>query len=265
MSESGCLRDGHFQNLQVEGTTILNTFTIRDDNRWALLGMTSPSLGVNFGAAGSSGTLATADFAVPAATQLVPAAKYVAAVEYIKSLQASNSSITAAQATLLMGFPGAGASTEVAVGGTLAGTWAGADLSTVVLTGGITGSISSTACTTELATVGQQQLVLFHNVTLTDNFLKLLTHAGSELLEACGKIYVSDTDGLAGLELETAVDQPTSADNTIIITGTAAGTTTTILPGSFLYFNCTNPGSADKVAVHGVLLTSGGTVAVSFE
>jgi len=263
MSESGCLRDGHFQNLEVEGITF-DTFTIRDDNRWALLGMTDPSLGVNFGAAGGSGTLVTADMAVPV-SQLVPAARYLAAVEYIKSLQASNSSITAAQATLLMGFPGAGASTEVAVGGTLAGTWAGADLSTVVLTGGITGSISSTACTTELATVGQQQLVLFHNVTLTDNFLKLLTHAGSELLEACGKIYVSDTDGLAGLELETAVDQPTSADNTIIITGTAAGTTTTILPGSFLYFNCTNPGSADKVAVHGVLLTSGGTVAVSFE
>ena len=272
MSESGCLRDGHFQNLEVKGITF-DTFTIRDDNRWALLGMTSPSLGVNFGAAGSSGTLATADFAVPAATQLVPAAKYVAAVEYIKSLQASDSSITAAQATLLLGMPLAGASTVIGPDtgfetDSLAGTWAGPDLSTRVLTGGITEAVISTACTSDVQTIGMQQLVLFHNVTLTNTHtLTLTTHANSELLDACGKIYVSDTDGtsgIAGLELETSISAPGANSNLIQITPTGTGGgVTTILPGSFLYFSCTST-SVDKMAVHGVLLTSGGTVAVAF-
>jgi len=294
MGEVGCLKDGHFQNLQVENTTILdtgditisgtaNTVTIPgtialgaaglgkidDDNRWGMFGMTSQSLAINFGAVGDGAVgPTTALMAVPV-SQLVPVARYIAVSEYIKSLQAADSSITAAQARLLMGLPTATASTQVAVeSDALAGTWCGADVSTVVLTGGITEAVASTASTSDVQTVGMQQLVLFHNVTMTHGHtLTLTTHADSELLAACGKIYVSDTDGssgIAGVELETTASQPTTADNTIIIapTGTGSGVTT-ILPGSFLYFNRTST-ATDINAVHGVLLTSGGVVAITF-
>ncbi len=223
--------------------------------KYALFGLTTPVLARNFGAPGQA-IDSVASLTVPV-TQLVSSENYLAMYRYIRYLMSSGSSLTATQTTELFGTT-AVASTAVTLAAGFTGP--GATLVAQVLNGNVATSFTS-AKATDVATAGGQRLVVFNdNVVTNALFINIELNDGSEFLQGGSKVYVSDTAGSELLELETSATQPTTLDDELIITATG---TTTILKGSYLYYNCTST-AADKTVVHGCLITTGGTVAVSF-
>ena len=84
MAETGCLKDGHFQNLEVESGNIVLSGVIIEP--YVLFGMSSLFLAQNFGAPGNLAGH-TLDALICPSTQTVILSKYHAVSNLIKSIQ----------------------------------------------------------------------------------------------------------------------------------------------------------------------------------
>ena len=288
MAETGCVKDGQFQNLQVKSANFdiaANEFTgsvaVPDlklmtkvgaagnsisVEPWALFGMGSQFLAQNFGAGAVGHTLAS--ITCPS-TQVVPLARYIGASNYIKYLQDSEGTVSVASAELLLTNIGDDTLvTTLTASDALTNAWMGTNVAKCVVTisGIIDNTTTSAASINDLASAaGEQSLVLFNNLKIASGkILKLVSKSDSQFKAAGSSIYVSSTAGSSGpgglVISGTAAGAPANSNTQTILTATG---TATIFPGSFLYFN-TAAATAQGMHVHGVLLTSGGTVAITF-
>ena len=205
MAEVGCLKDGHFQNLEVEsGNIVLNGVVI---DPYVLFGLDSHFLAQNFGAPGNLAGHTTAALTVPT-SQTVTLSKYIAASQYLKHLQnPRDGTITLVQAESLLTNIGADTTiTTVTASGTTLGEWMGTDVvkNVVTITGEITGVTGSTVSANDMTqAVGEQCLVLFDNFKWNGNTgaLTLNHHAGSLYLAAGNNIYRSSQRPYSGINL----------------------------------------------------------------
>ena len=95
------------------------------------------------------------------------------------------------------------------------------------------------------------------NVITASQVLTLTMHADSELNAEGTEVIENATAGLNDMVRSTV---PTDADQTIILTASAADTT--ILPGSYIYGITEN--ATDVVNLKACIRTSGGTIAVTY-
>ena len=283
MAETGCLKDGHFQNLEVESNTkiTMGSFDFGTVSLAARTGLDLSLASFFGGGTRNDSTSNRIDLVCPT-TATVPVRTYAVVSDYIKSIQnTSDGKITVAQATELLGNPdNPPVITDVTLTQGGSSTWLGAgdtnDSRVVVLNATVNGNITTTAADNDISgTVGMQALLLFNNFTFDGvHFVALLNNPANKYLQAGNKVFVSASAGSytsansgksSGLKIGgTTPTEPADADVKTILTSSGA---CTIEKGSYLYFNNVGPSNeaTNCLHVHGVIRTSTGTIAVSFD
>jgi hypothetical protein len=252
MAEVGCLKDGNFQNLQVEGRSEMSGgFTTGVKSQVGVgkfvddmhLSGLNPQWNLNFG-----GPLESQLAPASTINLLTPASRMHQLTEALKPIAGQTAVVSATQATAIFGGVGV-AGADVAV---TAQSFGILNQKVIRLTGNF-GSIDMTD-PGDLTTAGHQSLILFTNNVVTGSaVLKLQFHINNEFLAGSGEIYVSGdgTNSYTKSALSTGHNQ-------LILTDTGAST---ILAGSFIYVHCGH--NTDQLAVKACIRTTGGTIAVT--
>jgi len=211
-----------------------------------MLGL-NPQWNQNFGKAGATGVVANIDDVL---TEPITALKQAIALEGIANQTAV---VSAAQASAIFGGTGVvGTDFAIAAGATAVG----ANQTVVRYTGAVGSTLALTASTTDLASDTHKSLIVFtNNVFTASRVLTLQVHTNNELDASSFEAFVTGA-GTGVLEREAST---TDAHAKIILTASAA--TTTILAGSYIYFEAA--ADTDSMAVKMFIRTSGGTIAVT--
>ena len=131
-----------------------------------------------------------------------------------------------------------------------------ANQSVVRYTGNVGSTLALTASTTDLASDTHKSLIIFtDNVITASQALTLQVHTNNELDASSFEAFVTGA-GTNVLEREATT---TDGHAKIILTASAADTT--ILAGSYIYFEAA--ADTDSMAVKIMIRTSGGTIAVT--
>lgn len=270
MAEVGCLKDGHFQNLQVESTTILDigditisgasdTVTIPGTLKYqtselpliTMMGL-NPTWAFNFG---DPSVPASATAAGAKGNVLTPVGTLYNLSKCLENIANQTAVVSVAQGTALFGATtSVGTDAPIAAGAT--NTLIPADLNITRITGNLGSSLTLTASTIDYQN-NQRALAIFTgNVFTASQSLTLTTHTDAELNAEGTEVVVSG----AGNDIMTREGACTDADASIIITASAADTT--ILPGSYIYLIAEN--NNDVVNIKACFRTTGGTIAVTY-
>ena len=273
MAELGCLKDGHFQNLQVESTTIFentasitisgadDTITIPGTLKYqnaelpliTMMGL-NPTWAFNFGDP-SVATSATAAGAL--ATIITPAGTLYNLSKCLENIAAQTEVVSVVQGTALFGvttvigtdaaIPAAGATSVIIPD----------NLHITRITGNVGTSLVLSASTFNYL-INERALAIFKggNVFAASQVLTLTTHTNAELNAQGCEVVVSGE----GNDIMIRAIAPSDGDSTIILT--ASSTETTILEGSYIYIMAGS--SADQVNYKICLRTTGGTIAVTY-
>jgi len=211
-----------------------------------MLGM-NPQWNQNFGKAGATGVVANVDDVL---TEPITALKLAIALEGVARQTAVPS---AAQTSVIFGGTGViGTDFTIAAGA----TQIAANQSVVRYNGNVGSTLALTASTTDLASDGHKSLIIFNdNVIAASALLTLQVQTNNELDASSFEAFVTGA-GTGVLEREAST---TDLHAKIILT--ASGADTTILAGSYIYFEASN--NTDEMAVKMMLRTSGGTIAVT--
>jgi len=211
-----------------------------------MLGM-NPQWNQNFGKAGATGVVANVDDVL---TEPITALKLAIALEGVAG---QTDAVTAAQASAIFGGTGvAGSDFAIAAGATSIG----ANQTVVRYTGNVGSTLALTASTTDLASDTHKSLIIFtDNVFTASQVLTLQVHTNNELDASSFEAFVTGA-GTGVLEREATT---TDGHAKIILTASAA--TTTVLAGSYIYFEAA--ADTDSMAVKMMIRTSGGTIAVT--
>jgi len=211
-----------------------------------MLGM-NPQWNQNFGKAGATGVVANVDDVL---TEPITALKLAIALEGVARQTAVPS---AAQTSVIFGGTGViGTDFTIAAGA----TQIAANQSVVRYNGNVGSTLALTASTTDLASDGHKSLIIFNdNVITASALLTLQVQTNNELDASSFEAFVTGA-GTGVLEREAST---TDLHAKIILT--ASGADTTILAGSYIYFEASN--NTDEMAVKMMLRTSGGTIAVT--
>jgi len=211
-----------------------------------MLGM-NPQWNQNFGKAGATGVVANVDDVL---TEPITALKLAIALEGVARQTAVPS---AAQTSVIFGGTGViGTDFTIAAGA----TQIAANQSVVRYNGNVGSTLALTASTTDLASDGHKSLIIFNdNVITASALLTLQVQTNNELDASSFEAFVTGA-GTGVLEREA-----TTTDLHAKIILTASGAATTILAGSYIYFEASN--NTDEMAVKMMLRTSGGTIAVT--
>ena len=211
-----------------------------------MLGM-NPQWNQNFGKAGATGVVANVDDVL---TEPITALKLAIALEGVARQTAVPS---AAQTSVIFGGTGViGTDFTIAAGA----TQIAANQSVVRYNGNVGSTLALTASTTDLASDGHKSLIIFNdNVITASALLTLQVQTNNELDASTIEAFVTGA-GTGVLEREAST---TDLHAKIILT--ASGADTTILAGSYIYFEASN--NTDEMAVKMMLRTSGGTIAVT--
>jgi len=211
-----------------------------------MLGL-NPQWNQNFGKFGATGVVANVDDIL---TEPITALKLAIALEGIAGQTAVP---TAAQTSAIFGGTGVvGTDFSIAAGATSIA----ANQSVVRYNGNVGSTLALTASTTDLASDTHKSLIIFNNnVIAASALLTLQVHTNNELDASSFEAFVTGA-GTNVLEREAGT---TDAHAKIILT--ASGAETTILAGSYIYFEAAN--NTDEMAVKMMIRTSGGTIAVT--
>jgi hypothetical protein len=268
MGEVGCLKDGNFQNLQVESNfTIVNTLALAEEpitwsaDRGALpdfiynngiytttLGL-MPTWNANFGAAVAA---ATGPY-VGAADVLTPLERMTRLALSLRGIAKQTSVITTAQSDTLFGSGGI-AGTDVAIAAIA--TPIAADGGVTRLTGNLAASVTMTASADSLPADTNRSLILFTGNTFTaSDVLTLEVHTNMEL-DAESSEFITTTNVTGGTTdyITEREDATTDLHAKVALTNGGGGSTT-ILAGSFIYFERLH--DTDITSVKMCLLTTG--------
>jgi len=237
--------------LAVTGNTTLANFNgmtsfFNEGVGTTMLGL-NPQWNQNFGKFGATGVVANIDDVL---TEPITALKLAIALEGIAGQTAVP---TAAQTSAIFGGTGVvGTDFSIAAGATSIA----ANQSVVRYNGNVGATLALTASTTDLASDTHKSLIIFNNnVIAASALLTLQVHTNNELDASSFEAFVTGA-GTNVLEREATT---TDAHAKIILT--ASGAATTILAGSYIYFEAAN--NTDEMAVKMMIRTSGGTIAVT--
>ncbi len=219
-----------------------------------LLGL-NPTWNLNFGgsalqAADNGAASSTLDVLTPVNTMFRMS---LALARFAKQ----GTAVTAAQAKQIFGVTSnAGAIFDLTGNTTVTTNIIPATLTVNTITGTTAADFTLNDSATDLASAGDQSLILFNDYVLENGHaLTIGMNAANEMdAESC-EFIVSDTAGLNNFEREAAT---TDLHQDIILTAT---NDTTILPGSFIYFHAGN--NTDVMTVKTLLRTSAGTIAIT--
>jgi hypothetical protein len=268
MAEVGCLKDGHFQNLEVENNfTIVNTLAIAEEpvtwssTRGAIpdfiynngiytttLGL-MPTWNANFGAAVAS---ATGPY-VGVVDVLTPLERMTRLALSLRGIAKQTAVITSAQTDTLYGSGGI-PGTDVAIAAIATPVPANGGITR--LTGNLTAAVTMTPSADALPDDNDRSILLFTGNTFTaSDVLQLEFHADIGM-DAESSEFITTTNVTGGTtdyitERETAT---TDAHSKIILTNGGGGDTT-ILAGSFIYLEKQH--ATDVLSVKMCLLTTG--------
>ena len=211
-----------------------------------MLGL-NPQWNQNFGKFGATGVVANADDVL---TEPIVALKLALALEGLAEQTAVPS---VAQTGAILGGTGVvGTDFTIAAGATNIA----ANQSVVRYNGNVGSTLALTASTTDLASDTHKSLIIFNNNVITaSQVLTLQVHTNNELDASSFEAFVTGA-GTGVLEREA-----TTTDDHAKIILTASGADTTILAGSYIYFEAA--ADTDSMAVKIMIRTSGGTIAVT--
>ena len=206
----------------------------------------NPTWSLNFGKP-DQGTIANVDDLL---TNPNTALRLSMALEQVANQSAV---LSAAQTGAIFGGTGVvGTDFTIAAGATSIA----ANQSVVRYNGNVGSTLALTASTTDLASDTHKSLIIFNNnVIAASALLTLQVHTNNELDASSFEAFVTGA-GTNVLEREAGT---TDAHAKIILT--ASGAATTILAGSYIYFEAAN--NTDEMAVKMMIRTSGGTIAVT--
>ena len=206
----------------------------------------NPTWSLNFGKP-DQGTIANVDDLL---TNPNTALRLSMALEQVANQSAV---LSAAQTGAIFGGTGVvGTDFTIAAGATSIA----ANQSVVRYNGNVGSTLALTASTTDLASDTHKSLIIFNNnVIAASALLTLQVHTNNELDASSFEAFVTGA-GTNVLEREAGT---TDAHAKIILT--ASGAETTILAGSYIYFEAAN--NTDEMAVKMMIRTSGGTIAVT--
>ena len=237
--------------LAVTGNTTLANFNgmtsfFNEGVGTTMLGL-NPQWNQNFGKFGATGVVANVDDVL---TEPITALKLAIALEGIAGQTAVP---TAAQTSAIFGGTGVvGTDFTIAAGATSIA----ANQSVVRYNGDVGSTLALTASTTDLASDTHKSLIIFNNnVIAASALLTLQVHTNNELDASSFEAFVTGA-GTNVLEREATT---TDGHAKIILTASAAATT--ILAGSYIYFEAA--ADTDSMAVKMMIRTSGGTIAVT--
>jgi len=210
-----------------------------------MLGL-NPTWNLNFGAS-DGGTIANVDDLL---TQPNTALKLATALTNVANQTAV---VSAAQATQIFGGTGVVGTDFVWAAGATA---VGANQTVKRYTGNVGATLALTASETDLASDTHKSLILFtDNVITASSVCTLQVHTNNEIDASSFEAFVSG----AGTNLMEREATTTDAHAKIILTASAADTT--IIAGSYIYFEAAD--DTDLMAVKMCILTSGGTIAIT--
>ena len=206
----------------------------------------NPTWSLNFGKP-DQGTIANVDDLL---TNPNTALRLSMALEQVANQSAV---LSAAQTSAIFGGTGVvGTDFAIAAGATEIAV----NQSAVRYTGNVGSTLALTASTTDLASDTHKSLIIFtDNVISASAVLTLQVHTNNELDASSFEAFVTGA-GTNVLEREATT---TDAHAKIILT--ASGAETTILAGSYIYFEAA--ADTDSMAVKMMIRTSGGTIAVT--
>ena len=238
-------------NLSVGGTTVLSSSLngisdfFNEGVNTVPLGL-NPTWNLNFGKP-DQGTIANVDDLL---TNPNTALRLAMALEQVAD---QSDVISATQTGVIFGGTGVvGTDFAIAAGA----TDIAANQSVVRYTGNVGSTLALTASTTDLASDTHKSLIIFtDNVITASQALTLQVHTNNELDASSFEAFVTGA-GTNVIEREATT---TDAHAKIILTASAADTT--ILAGSYIYFEAA--ADTDSMAVKIMIRTSGGTIAVT--
>jgi len=211
-----------------------------------MLGM-NPQWNQNFGKFGATGVVANVDDVL---TEPIIALKLALALEGVATQTAVP---TVAQTGAIFGGTGiVGTDFTIAAGATSMA----ANQSVVRYNGNVGSTLALTASTTDLASDTHKSMIVFNNNVITaSQVLTLQVHTNNELDASSFEAFVTGA-GTGVLEREA-----TTTDDHAKIILTASAADTTIIAGSYIYFEAA--ADTDSMAVKMMIRTSGGTIAVT--
>jgi len=211
-----------------------------------MLGM-NPQWNQNFGKFGATGVVANVDDVL---TEPIIALKLALALEGVATQTAVP---TVAQTGAIFGGTGVvGTDFTIAAGATSMA----ANQSVVRYNGNVGSTLALTASTTDLASDTHKSMIIFNNNVITaSQVLTLQVHTNNELDASSFEAFVTGA-GTGVLEREA-----TTTDDHAKIILTASAADTTIIAGSYIYFEAA--ADTDSMAVKMMIRTSGGTIAVT--
>ena len=258
MAESGCLKDGHFQNLQVEGiTSDLGTGTLKyqsaDLPLITMMGL-NPIWAFNFGDP-SDPASATADGAKD--TVLTPVGTLYNLSKCLENIANQSTVVSVAQANALFGVEdGAVEGTDVPIADGATNPLIPDHLNITRVTGNVGANLTLTASTIDYQ-ANERCLVIFTGNVFTASQALVLTMEGNSALNQAGCETV-----VSGAGNDIMTRSAAASNGNTVITIAAVGADTTILPGSYIYLIAEN--NSNEVDVKVCIRTTGGTVTVGY-
>ena len=261
MAEVGCLKDGNFQNLQVEETSIIvsggleiaGVNLVPNDIATTALGL-NPTWIQNFGGAVKAAATHTTDSHM--LDVLTPTNTLFRMSLALKKVASQGSVVTAAQAGQIFGLTSTdGALVDMTGVSTSTTAFIPAAKKVNTISGTTTANVALTG-QGDLAGDQDMAMVLFNDYTIENGHtLNIENHASNKHIAAACEVIVSGN----GTDVMTRATATSNSHQHIIFT---ASGDTKILPGSFMYFN---PGAdSNELAIKGCIRSTGGTIAVTF-
>ena len=262
MGEVGCLKDGHFKNLQVEGNSVIvaggmviaGIELVPNDIATTALGL-NPTWIQNFGGAVKAAATHTTDSHM--LDVLTPTNTLFRMSLALKKVASQGSVVTAAQAGQIFGLT----STEGAVidmtGVSATDTnWIPAKFKVNTITGITTANLTLDNSATDLESDQDMAMILFNDYTIeAGHFVTIGMHGNNEHLRASTEFVCSG----AGTDVMTRQGATTDQHQDIKLT---ASGDTKILAGSYIYLNA--GADTDELTIKGCILSTGGSIGVSY-
>ena len=241
-------------NSTEDSHTLNGALTINNNlvSQMSLYGL-NPSWAFNFG---SPAVVASGTAIGACATLLTPISTLFNLSLALGKAAVKTAELTVAEASEIMGAVAPASTSKAIEAGATTGYFP-ANLNITRVTGNVGSDLTLTASTTNYA-INQRALLIFsgNNVITNNQDLVFTTHTNAGLIANACEVIVSG----AGNNIMTLETAASNADE--IITLTASGGDTTILPGSYLYMYACH--ATDQVALKGCIRTTGGTIAVTF-
>jgi hypothetical protein len=260
MAEVGCLKDGCFQNLQVDGQMYhAGIDLVPNGIATTALGL-NPTWRLNFGGA----TLAAGDNTTDA--QMLDVLTPVSTLHRLSlaliKVAKQGFAVTTAQASQIFGTSaldaGVGSVTDM-TGGTVATNLIPATLKVNTIIGTTAANLTLDDSATDLAGDLDQSMILFNNYVLENSHvLTIGFHANNEHHAASCEV-ICTSASQAGTDQFTRQTATTNGHQDLIMTATGD---TTVLPGSYIYLQ--SGADTDEMTIKSCIRTTGGTIAVTF-